>query len=146
MIGMLGTGLGTVTYYEQHLYATKTVLSHLSNRDLLIALGIRTQGCLTWPAPNKSTNSQVHPRQMRIADQHIMSHYLTVSPTQRHIDLPMRSRITCDRSNHCYHCHLTTPLSRVVTQKCLLRLGTNIGDPDVILYQQRITLQEPPSN
>jgi len=27
-----------------------------------------------------------------------------------------------------------------VTQKCLLWLGTNIGDPDVIPYQQRITL------
>jgi len=28
--------------------------------------------------------------------------------------------------------------------KCLLWLGTSIGDPDEILYQQRITLQQPP--
>jgi len=52
-------------------------------------------------------------------------------------------------------CHQSVPvpaasahysLFRGVSQKCLLRLGTNIGDPDVILYQQRITIQPPPSN
>jgi len=41
---------------------------------------------------------------------------------------------------------LLTSFSRGVTQKCLLRLDKNMDSPNVIIYQQKITLQQPPSN